>query len=112
MQFYESGAMSLDLPDAWVKAAVEHVAVQIIHRTPVGEILAVEIEPDALEFSGEEVVALVGYAPGEHTLLQCYRPGSILGFAATNRYFQPAAHGRWRAFVPLYESRGLAGREW
>ncbi len=104
--------MSLDLTDTWVKAAVEHVAVQIIHRTPGGDILAVEVEPDAVEFSGEEAVAFVGYAPGDHTLLQCYRPGSILGFAATDRRFRPPVHGRWRAFVPLYDSRGLAGRGW
>ncbi|MDN7024992.1 hypothetical protein FGU65_08850 [Methanoculleus sp. FWC-SCC1] len=104
--------MSLDIPDAWVKAAVEHVAVQIIHRTPGGEIVALEIEPDAIEFSGGEAVAFIGHTPGARPILQCYRPESILGFAVTNRRFRPPVHGRWRAFVPLYESRGLASRGW
>lgn len=104
--------MSLDLPDAWVKAAVEHVVVQILYRTPEGEIVTLELEPDAIAFSGGEAVGFLGYTPRDHALLQCCRPAKILGFAATDRRFSPPPRGRWRELVPRYERRGLAGREW
>ncbi|RXE56706.1 hypothetical protein ABH15_00535 [Methanoculleus taiwanensis] len=104
--------MSLNLPDTWVKAAVEHVVVQILYRTPEGEIISREVEPDAIAFKGENVASLTGYAHADRALLQCFRPEQIIGFSPTGRQFRPPSGGKWEDLRPLYNSRGLAGRDW
>ncbi len=109
---YKSQRMSLNLPDTWVKAAVEHVVVQLLYRTPEGEIISREVEPDAIAFDGDDVTSLAGYAHTDRALLQCFRPEQILDLAPTGRRFRPPSGGRWEELRLLYRSRELAGRDW
>ena len=106
--------MLLNLSDAWIKAAVEHVTLQISYysaRTK-GQRTIREVEPD---YFGPSRDGKNSGCWGHCRLRQANRVfvvDSILGWEYVGNQFQPNPKGRWSELIPIYNRKQLDKIKW
>lgn len=108
------GMSTLSLENAWIKAAVEHVVLEIKYFSAKtkGEYTTRRVEPD---FYGWDVrdrnFGCWGYCrlrEGNRVFV----PSSVHSWKSTEIKFTPNPIGRWRELLPKYHQRNLAQASW
>ena len=104
----------LDLIDAWIKAAVEHVTLKISYysaRTK-GQASVREVEPDFFGTSRDgKNTGCWGFCRLRRQN-RVFMIDSILGWEFVGNSFQPNPRGRWKELLPIYNSKKLDKINW
>ena len=103
--------MPLNLEDTWIKAAIEHVILEIgYHSETKNETTIRTIEPDFIGYTSKKYT-LCYYAIFchlRHEGPKCFQPGRIFRYRPTGEHFEPSPLGRWTELQSEYDRKGLA----
>lgn len=104
----------MDLTDAWIKAAVEHVTLQTSYHSArtKDQITIREVEPDFIGTSRDgKNSGCWGYCKLRRAN-RVFKVDSILGWDCIGTPFQPNPQGRWRELIPRYKRKRLDRLRW
>lgn len=102
------------LSDAWIKASVEHVTLQIAYysdRTK-NEFTIREVRPDFYGTSRDgKNTGCWGYCMLRRANRVFY-PDSVHSWSYIGNQFTPNPQGRWQELIPEYNRKGLKNATW
>ena len=98
----------LSLEEAWIKAAIEHVTLEITYYNKTkNEVTVREVEPDYFGWSrnGRNFGCWgICRLRGDN---RCFSPDEVRSWKYIGNEFTANIAGRWQELLPLYNQRGL-----
>jgi len=104
----------LSLKDAWIKASVEHVTIELNYMSSrtKGEYTTREVEPD---FYGWNIKrnnhGLWGLCRLRNDI-RCFKEDSVLNWKYIGHKFTPLPEGRYMELIPEYNNNQLKDKKW
>ena len=100
--------------EAWIKAAVEHVILEIKYFSGKtrGEFTIRQVEPDFVGWGrdGRNNGYWATFCHLRYEGPRCFTPETIIQYKTTGQSFEPSSLGRWRELVSEYERLGLVSK--
>jgi predicted DNA-binding transcriptional regulator YafY len=103
----------LSLIDVWIKAAVEHKTLEITYHSgrTKGETTTREVEPDYYGWSIDHKNFGLWAVCKMRRDVRCFKEDSVLSWKYTGNSFTPNPRGRWQELISIYNSKGLASKQ-
>ena len=99
------------LPDIWIKAAIEHVALLLVYKSVETEETSQRIIfPDWIEQTKKGIL-LWGWDPRKNEPRSFYAK-NVQFLKYTGKKFQPNPNGKWQQLWTQYNKRKLANIPW